>query len=282
LGLTRQDDDDDAVARQCADALGDDSFRAPPLVSADVVYKNELKSGEYLTWEVSLGHDFTTATELRPSILFRRVGVESDDVGAKWVGERTRENKSTTEISKTGEASGEDDFQVTSGNGGKGASKDEESETENIRFAAEILLMSPLIGFQPCPLVFFRDRWGDYEIFRFLWFRMPHHLPPLKLERTTETHTTTDLISEKISSMSVLTWPGEAIPGGFAAKAWAFMTLSGDRVLCIYAESDSHSSPGKQALYFRGDCKSALYGLVGPQKARSAAVTALVPGMIPV
>ena len=164
--------------------------------------------------------------------------------------------------------SGEDDFQVS---GGKSKGSGKEGEKEDVRVPCESFLLTPLMGFlQPCPLVFFRDGWGDYEIFRFLWFRMPYQLHPLKLESRSNNDTIQrDDTAERVAAMSLLHWPGEAIPGGFAAKAWAFRTLAGDFVLAIYAESDS---AGKQALYFRGDCNEALDAIQRTSKATAAAL----------
>jgi len=70
--------------------------------------------------------------------------------------------------------------------------------------------------------------------------------------------------------------------GGFAAKAWAFCTLAGDRVLCIFAESDTQgNNPGKQALYFRGECPNTLWAMAGTSTARRYVVAALVPELFP-
>lgn len=238
-----------------------------PLYSATAIGRSELGAGECWTWQVSFHHSISkaSAVDLRPSVVYRNIAMEGNDVGAAWVGEGA-----TEECKKGDDEEGEKTDSAA-------------SATENIRFCGSVLSVSPWMGFQPCPLVFFKDRWGDYEIFRFLWFRMAFHLPPVRLERSQTTPTNRDRMSQEIASLSTLTWPGEAIPGGFAARAWAFSTLSGDRVLCIYAEAETQSgSPSKQALYFRGDCESALNALTGSRKAKFAAVTAMCPNMVPV
>lgn len=278
-------EEDDVLSKQFADSLNSTPAAisaVAPLLASAVVYKGEMKSGEFLTWEILLSHEISDhcAVDLRPCVVYRNVPVESGDVGTTWVGQKGGLDDVEDASSIAGSKAGEDDFQVkaaSNGRGGKGeGSKD---ETENIRFHGACLSLPPLLILKPCPLVFFRDRWGDYEIFRFLWFRMPFHLCAMRLIKTSSL-TSSDRTSQRIAAMARLTWPGEAIPGGFAAKAWAFMTLSGDHVLCVYAESDSNSTPGKQALYFRAESKSSLFALVGTEFARSSVVSAMIPGFI--
>ena len=283
-----QVDLEDPVSVQSAESLGStitDLTSDAPLVSATVVYRNEVKSGEHLTWEISISSlDRSNPVDLMPSVVYRNIKVEPDDVGTKWVGDSGGAGGGGGETSTTGaeSRSGEDDFQVTNTQKG-GSDKGEEAQTDNVRVVGAPLPLSPLVGLQPCPLVFFRDRWGDAETFRFMWFRMPQQMSPLRVGRPSQGQSAEnpEPTAQKIAAMSRLRWAGEAIPGGFAAKAWAFSSQGGRRVLCIFAESDGDGGPGKQALYFRGDCKSLLYGLVGSKTARDAVVAAIIPGMIP-
>jgi hypothetical protein len=287
LGVSRRELDlEEETAIRYAESLGITAtslMSEVPMVSSAVVYRNEVKSGEYLTWVVDLG-DFTKSSvyDILPSIVYRNVRVEPGDVGSKWVGETGGGGEASTAGGES--KSGEDDFQVTNTSIGGKSAKGEEQESENIRAAGEPLRLSPLLGFQPCPLVFFRDRWGDTETFRFLWFRMPFHLAPVKVDLppTPTSGPTPDPTSQRIASMSMLRWSGEAIPGGFAAKAWAFSSFSGRRILCIFAESDGEASSSQHALHFRGECELSLFGLAGSEAARCAVVAAVLPGMIPV
>ena len=283
LGISRREVDlEDKASQKFAESLESTPaslMGEAPHVSSAAVYKNELRSGHCLTWEIELRHlTKSSVVDLVPSVVFRNVRVEPEDIGSKWVGDTVGGGESSAAGGES--KTGEDDFQVTNTGISGTTVKGDELETENVRVSGEPLSLSALVGFQPCPLVFFRDRWGDSETFRFLWFRMPHQLAPLKVGQETGELSAPPAhpISQKIASMSMLRWDGEAIPGGFAAKAWALTTTSGLRVLCIYAEADNES---KQALYFRGECKSSLYGLAGSEASRRALVCALLPGMLP-
>ena len=252
------------------------------LFSATALYKQELGSGEYVTWRVQLPHEgLYGGVQLQVSVVYKNIVVENATVGAEWVSVddgTTGNNNEETNAASGGDAStaeeGEDDFQVSGRQSGEGG---EAMETENIRMLCEPIVLAPLMGFwKPCPLVFYRDGWGDYEIFRFLWFRMPYQMPPMRLEPKEDANFDKNDISQSSASMSALRWPGEAIPGGFVARAWAFSTLCGDTVLCLYAEAET---PGKQALYFRGDCDDALNAI---EMSRELTASAMLPNMMAV
>jgi hypothetical protein len=278
-------DEEDPVTLEHVSSLGckiEDLMTDLPLSSAAVDYTHEVKSGEYITWEVAL-NDITASNSLSlvPSVVYRNVPVEPEEAGVKWVGEKPSECEGSTVEGES--KSGEDDFQVTSSDGTK-SFKGENAEIENVRLIGEPLTLPPLILCQPCPLVFFTDRCGDADSFRFLWFRFPYHLAPLKVVAQAEQPAMREPnpITRKIASMSSLTWEGEAIPGGVATYLWAFMTLSGQRVFCVLTESDSPNSESQQTLYFRGDDQSVLYSLVGSKTSRGSVVASLLPGMSPI
>jgi hypothetical protein len=106
---------------------------------------------------------------------------------------------------------------------------------------------------------------ADVDSFRFLWFRFPYLLAPLKIVKHGEQPTMPEpnLLTRKIAMMSSLTRDGEAIPGGVATNMWAFMTLSGQWVFCVVTESASPNLESQQTFYFRGDNQSVLFSLVG-------------------
>jgi hypothetical protein len=85
-------------------------------------------------------------------------------------------------------------------------------------------------------------------------------------------------MGRKVCEMASLTWEGEAIPGGFATRLWAYTSLSGQRVFGVLAESDSEDAAKPTALYLRADDRSLLFSLVGSKTGREAFVAALVPG----
>jgi hypothetical protein len=292
LGVVQQEDgpfeSDDPVTRDIADSLGgqlSDLIESKALVSAEVVYKQEFKSGEYVTWEVGLNSvPVGSNIAVLPSIVYRNIEVEADEVGGKWVsGDKLPGGDGSTAGGESN--SGEDDFQVTSDSGTKSG---EEKVTDNICVPGEPMVMSPFTGMQPCPLVFFRDGWGDVDTFRFLWFRMSFQLAPIRIVPTSgdqDFARSNDSMGRKVCEMASLTWDGEAIPGGFATRIWAYMTLSGQRVFGVLAESDSDAggedAPKPTALYLRGDDRSLLFSLVGSKAGREAIVSTLVPGMSP-
>ncbi|KAL7568555.1 hypothetical protein ACA910_002667 [Epithemia clementina (nom. ined.)] len=294
----------DSLQKSIREALGleeDDTVIAP--MSSSVVYcKQELKPGEYLSWEVALDHACTgEGLCLVPSVVFPNVPKEPVELGSKWTGEVKQSGDASTINTGSAESSGggaggggEDDFQVTTEttdynrSGGRGL-KDTVAPSENVTLIGEALPLPPMIQLQPCPLVFLRDRWGDLDAFRLLWFRMPFHLPEVPVAR--KSSKTTSLLEPShlygkenhmmstLANMSSLVWNGEAIPGGYVTRAWAFATLQGQRVLAVLSESDSDK---KLALHFRGDDPYVLYGLVGPPRNRQRVVMALTPALSPV
>jgi hypothetical protein len=249
-----------------------------PLSCISAEYLQEIKSGEFVTWEVTL-NDISSSNSLRiiPSIVYLNVPVEPEDSGIKMVGASDGE---TSTVNK-GSRNGEDDFQVTRSD--VGASNAFQGGAANVRLVGESLTLPPLIVCQPCTLVFFTDRRGDIDSFRFLWFRFPHHLAPIRIVARPLTSNTRQInpITQKIAEMSSLDWEGEAIPGGVAVKLWAFVTLSGDRIYCILTESDGPNSDVQRTLYIRGDNPQLLFSFVGSNESRQSVVSSLLPNMIP-
>ena len=262
-----------------AEALGSSVFDLEgdiPLSCVAIEYAQEIKSGEFITWEVTL-NDIVLSNSLMmiPSVVFLNIPVEPDDTGIRVVGASDGETSTVNKDSK----SGEDDFQVTTSD--PGTSNTFEGVSTNIRLFGEPLALPPLIVCQPCPLVFFTDRRGDINSFRFLWFRFPHQLAPIKLivhRNNYETHGLNP-ITQKVAEMSSLEWEGEAIPGGVASKLWAFFAASGARVYCILTESDSPNAAVERTLYIRGDDQKLLFSFVGSKQSRQSVVTSLLPSM---
>ena len=292
LGLTvasnaDQDDEDTGDEATCRyiSSLGgtmDELVTNVPLMSKEVVFKHELKSGEYITWEVPL-KDLPACHNLQlvPSVVYRNLSVEAQDAGVTLVGEYDGVDSDVvgarTKQGSVGENnSGEDDFQVTISNNDSKVFKG--TEIQHVRLTCEPVSVPPLIVFQPCPLVFFTDRCGDLDSFRFLWFRFPYQLDAMGIVSSAGKRTKADNpITRMISKMASLTWEGEAIPGGVATNLWAFMTLSGHRLYCVLTENDDQT---QQTLHFRGDDRRVLYSIAGSKISREAVVASLLPGMI--
>jgi len=278
-------DTEDPTSRDVIESLGgnaDALYQEGPLVSSVAVYRNEIKGGDYVTWEVCLDQLETVRNAVVvPSVVYRNVKVEMDDDVAKWVGEKAGTSGDASTQTGNESKTGEDDFQVTSVDKGKSSFRGEGAHTSNVTLPGDPLSLSPMVGIQPCPLVFFCDAWGDVTTFRILWFQTSFYVSPLKIVRAEEERGVSP-VDKKVAEMSSLSWHGEAIPGGVATKLWAFLAASGGRVLCVLAETDNgkDSEPGR-ALHFRGDDDSLLYSLTGLKAAREAVVAALCPGMIP-
>ena len=273
---------EDPVSQEIVEALGltlETEEVKKDRSSAMVAFRHELKAGESLTWEVSLDPMLLEANSvLLPSVVFRNIKVENVEIGAKWAGDKaSMSGDASAATGSTGgnTKSGEDDFQVTD-RGNNAAADESNIHTEHACLMGEPLFLSPMVGLQPCPLVFFRNNIGDVGTFRFLWFNVPHHIPGLKVVSSTKGQappaSPTDV---KLAEMSALQWGGEAIPGGYATKTWAFADLKGQRLLCVLAETDT----GSAALHFRGD-RSLLYAIGVTKRARESVVAALLPGMM--
>ena len=248
-----------------------------PLSCIAIDYPNELKSGEFITWEVTLNDIILSNSLLMiPSVVFLNVPVEPDVEGMKIVGTSDGETSTVNKDSK----SGEDDFQVTSSD--VAAANAFQGETTNIRLVGEPLTLPPLIVCQPCPLVFFTDRRGDINSFRFLWFRFPYQLSPIKLalNRSNNDGNNINPITQKVAEMSSLEWEGEAIPGGVASRLWAFFSFSGARLYCILTESDGPNTDVQRTLYIRGDDQQLLFSFIGSKQSRQSVVSSLLPNMI--
>lgn len=267
--------EDDNLLQEQIECLGSnvDFFCSNlPLVSTAAEYPHELKSGEYITWSTVLNNFFVSNSfKIVPSVVFRNVSEEADDIGVTLIGE----NATDGEGNAAEQQNGEDDFQVTKSDESK-SFKEAGMESKNVRLIGEPLTLPPLIVCQPCPLVFFNSRCGDLDSFRFLWFRLPFSLAPLTI--VDQSDQSANPTTRKISTMASLMWEGEAVPGGVATNLWAFQTLSGHRILCVLTESETPEAQSEQNLFFRGDSKPLLFSLICSKEARDSVVSAMIQG----
>lgn len=263
---TSSDSDDPAskdVFRALADTT-DEVFSESTLASAVALYKPELKSGDHITWEVTLGVlPMTGVITLNPAIVYR--SMEEEPLYATWVGGDSKSSSGDGESSSAGK-----------GSVGKGPSDDPGgAPKEHITIPGLPMHLSPMVGLQPCPFVFFRDGSGDVDTFRFLWSRVPYQVPPLKIT-VNDDHSETAYQEIRLAAISTIRFDGEAIPGGFVTKLWAFISMNGKRALFVMAESENDKT-----IHIRGDDKSLLSCLVGTKGARRSIVGGLEPGMQP-
>ncbi|GKY91108.1 hypothetical protein MPSEU_000083600 [Mayamaea pseudoterrestris] len=282
LGVLRHDggltisstcvDDADALLGGCPDK----TFEAIPLVSCSAVYKQEIRSGEQLLYEVSISPTLSIiAGVLVPSVVYRNVPAERDDIGAKWSGEGLAAHGDASTATGGESKSGEDDFQIKA----KIDDSAEGSESENAVLQGDSLALSPFTGMQPCPLVFFTNFWGDVSTFRFFWFSMPFRVAELKVAPSDNQVTPCSTTDKKLASISALKWDGEAVPGGFATALWAFMTLQGNRVFACLIENESGKNTPSMSIHFRGDDQQVLGALFASLLAKKTIIAALCPGV---
>lgn len=275
----------DPILQEMLEALQIDEVMAKAvdtssLASSTITYRQELKAGDFVTWEVSfrpIAPSGQGSMSLVPSVTYRNIPREPIEVGSKWAGDKNSGGGDASTITGGESDDGEDDFQVNQNV--SGVVKDGVVPTENLTLAGEPLKLSPLAQILPCPLVFLRDAWGDLDTFRFLWFKMPFHLPEIPIAPIKGGYESQKNLAASTAEMSTLIWNGEAIPGGYATMAWAFGTLSGHKVLIVLAETDADT---RTTIHVRGDDKAVLVGLVASGTARRDLVEALVPGMEPV
>ena len=259
-------DSQDAFSQEVLKTLAGDKVALQfesPMASAVSIYKSELKSGDHLTWEIAFNSQpMTGAIQLNPSIVFRSI-----------------EKESTLSVTVGGDSEPPD--------GSTKKQEEKKSEeltdqgTENIAIPCDSFKLSPLIGLQPCPLVFFRDSSGDLDCFHLLWSRMPHQVPPLRLALSTSGRSVavgSDIL--RLCALSTIRFEGELISGGFVTHLWAFASLEGRRVLFVLAESDVDGASDK-TIHVRGDDVELLTCLCGTASARIALVAALAPGLSP-
>mmetsp|Transcript_13061 Transcript_13061/g.31877 ORF Transcript_13061/g.31877 Transcript_13061/m.31877 type:complete len:1307 (+) Transcript_13061:88-4008(+) len=258
----------------------DDEAYVNNLSSAAVIYRSELNSGDYVTWELTMNPlNFTGTIVLQPSITYRAMEVEPPL--ASWVTSTSKQK----EDEETSVVSGQSQKSGTSLGGGDKGGKVVTDQKENIVIPCQHVRLSPMIGLQPDPFVFFRDPCGDLSCFRYLWSRMPFQLGQLKLTAVNSdgnddadedeklTGASNDAI--RLAAISTLRFGGDIVPGGMVTRLWAFSSPQGKRVMFVLAEQGNDKST---ALHARGDDRQLLLALAGTSTARKAVVSALQPG----
>jgi hypothetical protein len=169
LGITEENvatslDAQDVVSMEISNSLKEgyeNSLTESAFGYSTVTYKRALKCGDHITWDIMINPlSMTGSMRLNPSIVFR--ALEKEAPCAAWV---------TADIPKK---DGEE-TSTTSGNSKAGSMGVDDKENigkeqkQNILITCEPMKLSPMIGLQPCPFVFFRNCLGDIESFLFLW-----------------------------------------------------------------------------------------------------------------
>jgi hypothetical protein len=280
--VTTSSDSMDPTSIEIQKALerSDEDVIVNSLTSAAVVYRNELKSGDHVTWELTMNPlNLTGMIVLQPSITYR--AMEAEPPLASWITSATKhkDDEETSVTSGLSQKSGSS--HAVSDRGDKRGIE----QKENVVVPCQPVRLSPMIGLQPDPLVFFRDSAGDLDCFRYLWSRMPFQLPQLKLSaansRSDENDfedvmipvTSNDAL--RLAGMSTLRFSGDTVPGGMVTRLWAFASPQGKRAMFVLAEQGNDKST---VFHVRGDDRQLLLLLTGTSTARRAVVSALQPG----
>jgi hypothetical protein len=255
----------------------EDVARESSFSSAVAIYRNDVKSGDHITWELLLSPlSMTGAINLRPTIMY--CGMEEEPPAAFWVtADSKKEDEDTSVTSGLSFKSG------GSKNGGEGEgshNKQGSDRRQNIVIPGETMQLPLLIGLQPCPLVFFQDGRGDVDSFRFLWSRMPCQTSPLKLTAPPhgEPAPSVSYDAMRLAAISTVAFGGDHVSGGQVSHLWAFLNPHGKRAMFVLAEQGSDKT---KLLHARGDDKQLLLCLTGTSSARQALVAALQPGLVP-
>ena len=270
------------------------------LKSITANHKQEVRAGDQVTWEVAVDHwPMKGYIELHPSVTFREIDgehvspklvygdapMEDDSRSGNESKEASKDSKSiskstTTDDESTGSATGTDN---TDGQSLDGTIVEEEDETLDIVLSSEPVQLSPMLGMQPCPLVFFKDGRGDVSTFRFLWYQMPHRMPEMMLFPNQLPGrligSNIDDFGAAVAGLSTIPID-EFIEGiGIVTLGWAFMTLKGDRMMCIMIESVELDEAGIESrmatLHFRADNEALLYSIMGSDSTRAVVVNSL-------
>ncbi|KAL3923951.1 MAG: hypothetical protein SGILL_001347 [Bacillariaceae sp.] len=278
--VATSEDGQDNVSIELAKALSegfDDSGRDGVYGSSVAVYRNAVKSGDHVTWEMVLNPlPMTGAIKLQPSLMFR--ALENEAPHACWVtaSDVKKQDEETSVTSGLSQKSG--GSMADGGDAGGRIHKPDIEQKQNVVVPCQEMNISPMIGLQPCPFVFYRDGCGDVDSFRTLWTRMPLQLPPLKLDPMADNFdpASTSFDAMRLAAISSVAFPGDPVPGGMITDLWAFMSPRGNRAMFVLAEQNSDKS---KTLHVRGDDRQLLLCLIGTSASRNAVISTLQPGM---
>ena len=204
---------------------------------ASSVLKDEIKGGDFVTWETTFSSCKVGNISLEASITFRDMGKET--ITSKWVS-----------VDEDMEAN---DF----------IQDDNEERSDDITLTCRPVLISGVTVLQPCPLVFFGSKHkqtshglGDDTAFYFLWSSMSYECSK-------------SLVCQAIGDLEFDDKRGyiicEAPCSNQPASGCAFISSTGVRVLCLL-ESKGNDS---YLLNVRSDSLDILQSLVGHEDAQS-------------
>jgi hypothetical protein len=253
------------------------------LAAHTAVFKHEIKPGEQVTWEVALENwPIKGFLELHPSVTFREV--DTEHVPPKMVSVtpfyKEEDNFSVEETVKRSD----DDTDDNSASVEERTIGEDEDESTDVTLTAEPVQLSPMLGMQPCPLIFFRGRHGDVSSFRFMWYQMPHRMGEMILYPNQLPGrligSSSDDYGAAVARLACINPIDEFIDSvGTATRGWAFLTLTGKRLLCLMVEStvmdENNMETPTSTLHFRADDEALLFSILGSDVTRNAVVHSL-------
>ena len=253
------------------------------LAAHTAVFKHEIKPGDQVTWEVALENwPIKGFLELHPSVTFREI--DTEHVPPKMVSITPfYKEEDTVSMDETFKRS-DDDTEDNSASVEERTIGEDEDESTDVTLTAEPVQLSPMLGMQPCPLVFFRGRHGDVSSFRFMWYQMPHRMgemilyPNQLLGRLIGS--SSDDYGAAIARLACINPIDEFIHSvGTATRGWAFLTLTGKHLLCLMVEStvmdENNIETPTSTLHFRADDEALLFSILGSDVTRNAVVHSL-------
>lgn len=257
------------------------------LAAHTAVFKQEIKPGEQVTWEVALENwPIKGFLELHPSVTFREM--DTEHVPPKMVSLTPAgiegDNTSNEKLAKRNDDDTDTQTDENSASVEERTIGEDEDESTDVTLTAEPVQLSPLLGMQPCPLVFFGGRSGDIGAFRFMWYQMPHRIGEMILYPNQFPGkligSSNDDFGEAVAHLSCIHPIDEFVESlGTVTRGWAFVTLTGKHLFCVMVETtfvdESNIETPSATLHFRADDEALLLSVMGSDAQRNDVVHSL-------
>lgn len=226
--------------------------------TSTTTHNEEIKAGDFITWEICFGSWSAGNPSLQASVTFRDLAQES--ATHKWV------------------SGGDEGAGLAVPEGGVLVVGDDEDELLDVTIACEPVKLSALCNLAPCPLVFFGgvsrcerfqvEEGGDVVAFQYLWSSMS-----VESELSFHTQGTPPMTVDAKRGCIVLRSKGHT--------GCAFVTPDGNRVLCtLYATPDEDD--GSYTLCVRSNSVDTLQTLIGKASLRQSFVRFVVGNSSPI
>ena len=257
------------------------------LAAHTAVFKQEIKPGEQVTWEVALENwPIKGFLELHPSVTFREM--DTEHVPPKMVSltpsGKAEDDTNSEKVAKRSEEDTDTQTDENSASVEERTIGEDEDESTDVTLTAEPVQLSPLLGMQPCPLVFFGGRTGDVGAFRFMWYQMPHRMGEMILYPNQFPGkligSSNDDFGAAVAQLSCIHPMNEFVESlGTVTRGWAFLTLTGKHLFCLMVEStivdESNMETPSATLHFRADDEALLLSVMGSDAQRNDVVHSL-------